>query len=73
MKRVWKIKSIVLRFLIFENNVNVCTKVWLGLEWREEEEWLNPKQCKYEGREIKPHWSSLLEIIMMIQVVPFPL
>ena len=40
MKRVWKIKSIMLRFLIFENNVNVCTKVWLGLEWREEEEWL---------------------------------
>ena len=30
----------------FENNVNVCTKVWLGLEWREEEEWLGPKHAK---------------------------
>ena len=29
-------------------------KFWLGLEWREEEEWLSPKHTKDEGREIKP-------------------
>ena len=24
-------------------------KFWLGLEWREEEEWLNPKHTRGEG------------------------
>jgi hypothetical protein len=44
-------------------------KFWLGLEWREEEEWLSPKQSKKMwDKETKPQWSSSLEIILMIQV-----
>ena len=33
----------------FVNNFNVCTKVWLGLEWRGEEEWLSPNHTRDEG------------------------
>jgi hypothetical protein len=41
-----KIKGIVPRFLIFENNVNVCTKslAWVRVERRRE--WLGPKHAK---------------------------
>jgi hypothetical protein len=31
-------------------------KFWLGLEWREEEEWLDPKKIeKGKGKENEPH------------------
>ena len=40
----------MLRFLILKTNVNVFTKVWLGLEWREEEEWISPKHRKIKEK-----------------------
>jgi hypothetical protein len=46
MKRVWKIKTIVLRFLILKTMLMFAEKVWLGLEWREQEECLGPKHAK---------------------------
>ena len=47
----------MLRFLMFENKMLMfAKKFWLGLEWRDEEEGLNPKENKkMRDKKTKPH------------------